>query len=190
MAPQSLVALADGQVSILEVCRQIGIDVPDELMMGRASMKVFCPQGDVFHGDGGTDPTFRIYSDTNSAYCFKCNKLFTPVSLYAISKGVTRTEAAKYLLEVIGFNYRVPELDHKTLLLTVDKPVDYAYLSDALKVYCGRICSDWETRQFSSEISEKLAKCLELLPRVKSKDEVAAWLSATKQVMSALLKEQ
>lgn len=186
--PGAVVDLADEHVSILEVCRQIGLGVPDEVLMGRASVKIYCPQGDVFHSDGGTDPTFRIYSDTNRAFCFKCNKLFTPVSLYSIAKGVSRIEAAQTLLEIIGYRYATVDL-HKVndLLLTADKPIDYACLAETLKLYCGRICPDWEVRQFDKETSCLLSKCLLLLDKVVTAYDVQNWLDITKQVMSNML---
>lgn len=181
------VALALEQVSMFEVCRQIGIDVPDDVLLGRASVKLFCPQGDLYHSDGGVDPVFRIYSDTNTGWCFKCNKLFTPVSLYAITKGISQTEAAKELLEIIGFKYDSSQVKIANLLLTPDKPIDYAALAETLKAYCGRICPDWELRQFDVEISQALVRCLAILSKVKSSDDVNQWLVSTKQFMQSVL---
>ncbi len=179
-AGASLIDLANEQVSMWEVCRQIGMNVSDDVILGRASLKMYCPQGELYHGDGGTDPVFRVYTDTNTAFCFRCSKYWTPVSLYADIKGVSRKIAAELLLGIIG--YSKPVLD-QSLLLTTNKSIDYSALAEALKIFCARACPDWEIVQLDGLVAISLNKCLELLPKVTNSDEASEWLKITKQVM-------
>lgn len=187
MATQAaLHTLANERVSILEVCRQIGLEVPDEVVLGRGSLKILCPFGDVFHPDGGSDPSFRIYSDTGTAYCFICQKYYTAVSLYAEVKGVSRNEAARSLLESVGYRPSLADFS----LTVVEKPPDSASLGAALQLYAGRICPDWEVRQFDPEVSQALLRCLSLLPRVRTSQHVSQWLEVTKKVMRTALEAE
>lgn len=179
----SVIELANTEVSILEVCRQINLEVPDEVLLGR-SVKVMCPQGDVTHPDGGIDPAFRIYPDTNTAWCFVCQQLFTPVTLYVAAHGGTREEAAQQLLKVIGFSITALQDFGR---LTVEKQPDSASLAEALKIWCSRICTDWETRQFDANVSGILNKCLALLTQVRNTEDAAKWLRVSKQVMGTIL---
>lgn len=186
MAHSPLVALANEQVSIMEVCRQIGLEVPDEVVLGRASLKLFCPFGDIEHKDGGYESSFRIYADTNTAYCFSCQKLFTPVFLYSMAKGIRQQESAVQLLELIG--YQEPPLDFtKDLFRAIEKPPDCDSLREALQLYCRRISPDWEVRQFDSKVAFVFSKCLNLLTKVKTESDAILWLDSTKVVMQKYL---
>jgi hypothetical protein len=189
VAHSPLVALANEQVSIMEVCRQVGLEVPDEVVLGRASLKLYCPLADIEHKDGGRESSFRIYADTNTAYCFYCQRLFTPVFLYSLYHGVPSKRAAEALLESI--NYRHPVLEFKQdLLSTIEKAPDCDSLREALQLYCGRICPDWEIRQFDSKVSNLFSRCLGLLSKVKTESEAKLWLTSTKIVMHKILNDQ
>ena len=179
---------ANSRVSIFLVCGWIGVDV--EAKDWGSSIKTYCPFGDFFHSDRGKEPAFRVYADTNSAYCFSCKKYFSPVSLYAAARDMTNKEAAETLLEKVG--YKPPSA--KGLWEEVrpkEAEPDTSMLNKALRTYCQRICPTWNKKQFEPGVAEILGKCLELLDVVKTMQDSDKWLKVSKEVMRrTLTKEQ
>lgn len=181
MRGPSVVEVADEKVSIVVVCRMLGVVLPDHYVDGRAQ-KVQCPFGEIYHSDGGVSPAMRIYPDTNSAYCFSCAAYYTPVSLAAKAMDTTRQVAAIRLLDHIG--YRPLDLAQQWRAVKDFEPEpDRALLADALKTYCRRIEPQWATRQFEAPVARVLTRCLSLLDLVKSADDVTLWLDRCKVAM-------
>lgn len=180
-----MVAVANEQVSIVTVCQMLGVDLPDDVGLGR-SRKVQCPFGDVYHSDGGISPAMRIYPETNSAYCFSCSYYFTPVALAAKAMGVDAATAAGRLLDRIGFRPLDLAATWKNVSQYEPAP-DKALLADALKTYCRRIDPQWSQRQFEPAVARGLTRCLSLLDLVVSADDVTLWLCRCKEVMRRIL---
>jgi hypothetical protein len=184
-AKKSLTTIANEQVSILEVCRQIQMDIPDEIVFGR-SAKVFCPFGDINHPNGNDEAAFRIYPDSNSAWCFVEQKYFSPVGLYAEALEIPWAEAAERLLELVGWREQPATLAEPLVLRTERRP-DQASLAEALAHWCARFCRskelDWNLIQFEPTVMNIYGRCLDLLSRVHSSDDVSSWLRVSKQVM-------
>lgn len=179
----SPVAIANREVSITVACRLVDMNVD-----GYA--KTWCPFGDVTHADGGYDRAFRIYEDTNSAYCFACAEAYRPVSLIARARDISADEAAAVLLEHIGY---VPEnVDDRLdiLLQEEEQPIDQESLASALSVFCSRIAPNWKHMQFDDAVATPYRKCLELLSLVSSPTDAETWLAAAKKKMTATLKGQ
>lgn len=181
MKPTSVVAVANEKVSIVTVCQLLGVELPDDIGMGR-SRKVRCPFGAVYHSDQGVSAAMRVYPESNSAYCFSCAAYYTPVSLAARAMDCDRKTAAVRLLDHIG---------HKPLDLAAawrdaveyePKP-DRALLADALKTYCRRIDPQWCTRQFEPGVAGVLSRCLSLLDLVTDAEAVQLWLQRCKEAM-------
>lgn len=185
MKPPSAVDLANEKVSIVVVCRMLGVQLPDHYAAGRAQ-KVRCPFGEIYHSDGGVSPAMRIYPDTNSAYCFSCAAYYTPVSLAARAMDTSRQVAAVRLLDHIG--HRPLDLAQQWQHVKEYEPEpDRALLADALKTYCRRIEPDWATRQFEGPVARVLTQCLSLLDLVKSADDVTMWLDRCKVAMRRVM---
>lgn len=178
-------ALANDHSDILVVARMIGMVVPD--FSYAASIKLYCPFGDVSHADGGTSKAFRIYPETNSAYCFACGEHFSPVKLLATARDLPLAEAADTLLEIAGVTEEGTEERWQQLLSEQDSPINTAELAEALKVYCSRVDPAWDERQFDPAVAETFQRCLELLGSVRTPADVTQWLGATKQVMAKRL---
>lgn len=174
---KSLIEEADERVSIVKVCRLIDMNVPEG-----GYGKHRCPFGDVNHSDGGVEPSFRIYTETNSAYCFACRKYFSPVHLYAEAKDKRRSQAALDLLEFIGWK-PVSRAQRWAEIIAPEVTVDLSMLALALRTYCARICREWEEYQFIPEVTELFSKCLALLDRVRTPEDAEQWLETCKQVM-------
>lgn len=179
-APESPIKLARELMTITEACIEIG--------MGDVSSfaKSYCPFGHVLHSDGGRTKAFKVYPETNTAYCFACQKVYDPVSLIATEKDITYRAAAELILEMKA--YVSPDYQTRWDAITQDKTeVDTEALQDALKIACSRMVPDWATRQFEERVSRKLTQCLELSRKVKNDEDGRKWLDMTKQAMRQAL---
>lgn len=178
----AVVELANEKVPIAYVCRKIGMTIPDR-STGK-SIKTRCPFGFV-HADRGLEAAFRIYYDTNTAYCFAGCGFFTPVWLAATAWDRQPTEIAGEMLHAIG--YRSPDSEQywEHLIAPKPAPVDRAALAEALTVYCSAKIQQWDDRQFG-DLSQSLEKCLRLLEYVETADDAWQWLRVSKQYMQQI----
>lgn len=179
---KSLIDEANERVSIVKVCRLIGMDVFEG-----AVGKMYCPFGMFNHSDGGAAKAFRIYTESNSAYCFSCRIYYTPVRLYAEAKDLRRNDAAMLLLEEVGWKPVSHAQRWADLVSPPEESVDLSMLALALRTYCARVCPEWDELQLNPEISELLSRCLGLLDRVRTGEEAEQWLETCKTVMSRKL---
>lgn len=181
----SQIDLADQKVSIFLVCQLIGVLMPSGYDLSR-SLKVRCPFGAVYHKDGGTDPSFRVYPDSNSAFCFRCGVYWTPSRLAAMAWDCTPARAAAQLLLTAGHKVAtLREVWQQAAVAT--GPPKTAQLAEALKIFCERQSPDWSKRQYEFQVAGTLARCLELLELVITDQDAANWLVATKTAMLQVL---
>lgn len=188
MPERSLIAVANEQVSILAVCRMVGVDLPEDAGMAR-SRKTFCPFGEVYHSDAGLEPAMRVYPDSNSAWCFRCATYFTPVKMAAQAWDQDWRTAAVVLLDRIGYRPASLAEQWSAVCVPVVAP-DTTLLGEALKVFCARHDPQWSVHQFEPEIAGHLSRCLALLDRVGDDEAAQAWLRGTKQAMARLLADR
>lgn len=179
----SVIATANAEVTIFQVADWIGMNVPET----SASLKTYCPFGEVSHSDGGTDTAFRFYRDTNSAYCFAGCGAFTPVRLAALAWDRGFKDVAEELLERIGHRPLDPA-EAWEAAATYVAPVDLEALGSALKLYAERVEPRWQTRQYDEEVQQVLGRCFALLGSVRSGDDAARWLTVCKTVMGRALR--
>lgn len=181
-ARRGLVGAVDAEVSFTDVCRLVGMEVPDHIPSGR-SAKVRCPFG-FQHRDYGAEAAFRIYPDTNSGFCFAGCGYYGPVGLAAAYWDVSRPEAAQRLRDTFSLRSVMQNVTWEEAIERVEDPdINRSALAVALTEFCARQCVAWEHRQFEPKIADVLAKCLGLLERVDSRDDVWKWLDVSKQVM-------
>lgn len=176
----SPIKLARELMTINEACIEVG--------MGDVSgmAKTYCPFGSVFHSDGGRSRAFKVYPETNTAYCFACQKVYDPVSLIANDRDITFRAAAELILEMKA--YVAPDYETRWDAITKQAAtVDVEALQDALKIACSRMVPDWATRQFEDRVAAKLAQCLALARKVKTDDDGRKWLDMTKEAMRRTL---
>lgn len=179
------VVYADEQVAITTACRLIGMQIPEAADLGRP-VKVHCPFGEIYHRDRGTETAFRIYPDSNHAYCFACGQRYGPVRLVSLAWGISARNAAVELLERAGI--KPVTLADLWAQVADHAPVpDTAMLAEALKTYCARIDPGWDAGQFDPATAATLSGCLVLLDHVSTAGDAQLWLTRTKQVMSARL---
>lgn len=180
-----VVAHANEQVSIIAVCKMVGVELPEDLTFSR-SLKVACPFGPYYHSDGGRDPAMRVYEDGNHAYCFSCSQYFTPVTLAAQALEVDRRTAALILLDRAGL--RPPDAAEAWRRARQYEPEpDRALLAEALKTFCRRIDSGWTARQFDPNVASVLTRCLSTLDLVRTPQDVTLWLNRCKRAMTQVL---
>lgn len=176
---RSEVAVANEVISIATVCRWLGVEVPDD----PTRAKLYCPFGEFNHSDGGREPAFRIYTDSNSAYCFACSESFTPVKMYArMTDNGNWKAVALILLAKIGYRGMDPELAWRQAQ-QYQPEIDRSQLAEALKTYCRRSDPAWRTRQFDAFVAARLTRCLALLDLVRTEQDASLWLGACKLVM-------
>lgn len=174
-----LVRTACEQVSITFACRLVGVDVPDDQEAER--LKLHCPFGELYHLDGGMDRAFRVYPQQQRAHCFAGCGSFTPVSLLAHAWGIGRGQAARLLLERVG--YRPATAATLWAQAHQPPPVDVGALAEALKTFCARLDPHWAVRQFQPANAAALVRCLRLLERVDTEEQAQRWLAASKRHM-------
>jgi hypothetical protein len=185
VATTNVIAVANEQVPIVTVCQMVGVELPDDVAVGR-SRKVHCPFGELYHSDSGIEATMRVYPDSNSAYCFSCSAYYTPVSLAAKAMDVDRQTAARLLLDRIG--YRPLSLAAVWKQVSAYEPaLDRSMLAEALKTFCRRIEPAWSRRQFDADVAATLTRCLSLLDLVVTADDASLWLNSCKTVMASNL---
>ncbi len=175
------IRLANEQMDIVAACIFIGMD---DMIAARS--KTYCPFGELMHEDGGRSKAFRVYPETNSAYCFACIKAFRPCQLVATDRDITEAEAAEVILEEVG--YVAPDVNSRWEAAVAEKVVvDRDGLATALKTACARFDPDWSVRQFDDDIAEVLRKCIAASRNVSTDEEARKWLDTTKQVMKKAL---
>lgn len=182
----SWIATANENISIIDVLTSLGIHVQIANSSG-TSRKIHCPFGELYHSDSGLEKTMRVFKQTNSAYCFRCNQSYDPVSLAAAVWDTSRHAAALRLLEDSDFKPKSLEERWDDAVSTPTIAVDLLSLADALKTFCSGISQDWVTRQLDQGVGEKLNACLELLTAVKTDEDAVKWLAVCKQVMQKTL---
>ncbi len=183
---RSAVAIANDVVSIITTCNLAGMDLPEDVVY-RRSTKLYCPFGEIYHSDQGVERAFRIYVDSNSAYCFACSMYFTPVRLVALAWDLDYVTAATELLDRVGYRpLTLAEAWAKAAQR--EDPPDYTSLREALQTYCCRISPDWDRLQFAPVPASALTRCLDLLDRVHTEAEAREWLEGTKALMRMVLR--
>jgi hypothetical protein len=180
MRRPNLVKIANQHVPFPQAAMLVGVGSGSG--RGRGD-KVHCPFP-MNHSDGGREDSLRVYPD--HGWCFSELRYFTPVSLVA---GVLETdfeEAARWLLDQVGY---VPVTaahlwEHSQ---RVTEP-GIEELGEALKVWCAANCPDWQRLQYDMAVSDRLARCLGLLTAVRTPEDCVRWLDGCKRAMRQVLR--
>ncbi len=182
--PGSLIWTANEKIPIALACSWAGMDVSE----GEGNRKLRCPFGEYAHSDSGSAASFRIYEDTNHAFCFACARYWSPVSLMAEVWDCARAEAADRMCKMAGIT--PPDWKQRWDELHQPMPPDTASLGEALKRWCARVHGPgWETEQFESGLADPLAACLGVLSLVTTDEQAAMWLDSSKLIMLSWLKK-
>jgi hypothetical protein len=177
---ESLAALANRHVPFPLAASWAG--VPAGEAGERGGGKTWCPFG-FLHRDGGTEKSFRVYSD--HGFCFAESRKYTVTSLLAAYWGLPYKEAAAEALSRAGY---VPVTYAHLWEQAVAAPdPGREYLGRALAEWCVTTFPGWGTLQYDPEVSRLLARCMGLLPLVGSADDCQQWLDRCKDAVRTLL---
>lgn len=169
---------ANSKVTIESVLQIAGVE-----LTGRS--KVLCPWT-MLHSD--SKPAFKIFGNTNTGRCFSCQRSYSPVTLAAQVWECSFKDAAIRLLDTIDDAPKTLRERWAELEKEEDLPVvDVESLAEALRVYCSRISPDWHASRLS--FAGNLNRCFQLLPAVKTEEDVMLWLAGSKEYMRKVIVE-
>lgn len=147
---------------------------------GSTSIKLHCPWG-IEHKDRGKEKSMRYYYDTDTAFCFRDHGVVDSVVLRADLWGVSRTKAARSMLEKAGLLKR----EHwsrrmKTMLeqeeVKSDTNVSYAFsaLNSSLSQH-----SEYLRSQYKKPVVKAKQRCLDAFNPAWSMDSVLKWIETS-----------
>lgn len=133
----------------------------------------------------GSLGALRAYLD--HGFCHHCRKYFSTVTLLAVFWQMEPEDAARRALDETGY---VPidyagQWEHAQREPDPDRPA----LARALRTWCAANIPDWEARALDPGPARLLARCLGLLPRVRTAADCEEWMSRCQQVMARALGE-
>ena len=178
------------KVPIHDVLRDFcNITVP----YSEGSYKTYCPFSSE-HPDGGKDRTMRVYSATNSAYCFALHGNMDPVSLVVLLKGIPARVAAQQVLQKYNIPSRAPwRQRYQEILLDSERresqAVDAAALVEALHVALSQE-PHYLDSLFSRRLNDVLEARLQVLDSIvgtANEEEIREWFQSTVEMARRLL---
>lgn len=147
-----LVVRANEEVPITSVLSEyFNVPVPEQAY----GWKTYCVQK-WEHKDGGIDRQFRVYTDTNSAWCFAVHGFYTPVRLWRLRSGAaTLKDAARELLRVYGIRIKEPTYQEQFEMIRQEASRKAVATTDsmleALQVFLETV-PGYTLRQFDVEV--------------------------------------
>lgn len=186
MRPRELVDLADTKIPIETVLMDLyQIEIP----YGAGEWKAQCPLGHD-HSDGGRSKAMKVFSDSNSAWCFSHGMKFTPVSLAQLKFDQPRVQAARALLDYYSISTRPPSPDERWETLEHQQQEEEQELDrESLKESFINFLSTlplYSIRQFDSEVLRLVSKILRSADKLSSDsdyDTLEEWMSIAKKIM-------
>lgn len=179
----SLIALANGRMTIAEAFRRCGHDMPEAY-----GAKLYCPWG-FLHHDGGTSRSLRLYSENNSSYCFACSEKLDPVGVYRKTYDLSAKSAAERILEDTGYTAPSPEQVWEEALAYQPRP-DTQALAQALEMYLTDLDPKFEEHALDGEIGHVYSAVLGLLRSVQTDEQADLWLQRAKEGLTKILKSR
>lgn len=118
------VEMANSKVRIEDVINEyFNPDLP--VPYDATAWKTSCPFQEE-HADHGFEKQFRVYSETNSCYCFKMHGHMDPVTLWQSRlPGTTRRQAAIDLLETYGIETKTRHWRERFRETQMEKEVEF-----------------------------------------------------------------
>lgn len=175
-----LVVRANDEVPITVLLREYWkLAIPE----GAESWKVSCPFAGE-HKDGGADRQFRVYSSTNSGWCFSVHGFLTPVRLWQMRVGSpTLKDAARDLLIKFGIRIKEPSWQERFALIRAEATERHTITAEAmveaLQVYL-RGLPAYTTRQFDTDVlthvNSLLVDIQQFCTRGATLEEARRWL--------------
>lgn len=191
MSSRNWMLLAQQVVPIGEVLSDLfGIEVP----YGEGAWKVECPLG-YEHRDGGARRDMKVFTETNTAYCFNHREQFDNVTLWRILHGdkVSWNQSSIDLLKHFEVMQRFTDPDERWDRLDSEKDteVDQVNVKDSLRLFATSL-PNYSVHQYRDEVLDTMRdlylKANEL-PNNASYDTMDAWLTESKNTLTRLWRE-
>lgn len=183
-----LLARAQDEIRIEEILNvYFGYNIPYEAR----SWKTRCPLA-AEHEDGGLDKQFRIYSESNTAYCFESHGRFDLLRLWQMHTHISKKQDAVIdLLEVFEVPYRdVPyqekfvQIKEKRLNVSVESVV----ASMNLFLFSLPRYSELQySPEMLSGMEDFLSQIKDVCEKAKRFEEVNEWFQQQKVRLETLL---
>lgn len=186
---QQVIQKAKTEIRIEDVLQKYyDIDVPYEAV----SWKVRCPYA-YEHADGGLDKQFRVYSDSNTGWCFEMHGRVDNLSLYRDQHPyLNYFDAAKSLLEDFDIDFHRKSYREVYEDIVSEKRVDLRYqdIVDAMKLYVSAF-PQYVEHEYDGEVVQRIndfnsvvkAKC----SNHGSLEEIVQWYQQEKTNMKDFL---
>lgn len=162
---------------------RFNIDVPLEA----GSWKTDCPLG-AEHSDGGVRKSMRVYSTSNSAWCFSHSMKFSPVYLWQIATGLPRVKAAYDMLEYFEVTYRRKSPTERWNELNEfqdESSFDVDHIREAVRLYATTL-PGFSTRQYDAEVMRLMNEIYSRLESLKTStdyDTIETHLTKIKEIL-------
>lgn len=183
MRPKELIRRAETEVRIEDVLKDLfDIDVPYDA----GDWKAECPLG-YEHSDGGRSKAMRVYSESNSAWCFSHASKYTPLTLWRLKAEVSRQQGARDLLRFYGINTEPPTVEERWKALDDPLPVSQEIDVDSLRellIQYARTLPGYEMGQYDPEaldLMTGLIKTARSFSADASYDTIENWLNTSKR---------
>ena len=180
------ISLANDKVRIEDVINTY-FDPDYPIPYNATSWKTSCPF-QYEHEDFGFEKQFRVYSETNSAYCFKMHGHLDPVILWQSRiPGATRRQAAIDLLETFGIETKTKHWRDRFREARAEKQMQFdpGPVVQAFQVMLQSL-PDYGRRQFEGDVIEDVDVCLkeivEKVPTFSSLEDMEVWFNHLKDI--------
>lgn len=126
--------------------------------------KTHCPLG-AEHSDGGSSKALKVFSESNSAWCFSHYQKFTPISLWRLRHRSSKIEAAYAVLKHFGQEYRpLTPAERWDRLNNLPAPVlELDDLRNAIMMYCRAHLPGFDYRQYDPDFMKVMVQVLDSL---------------------------
>lgn len=128
-------------IDIITVFKHYGIN------MDEYNKKCICPFS--FHSNERT-PSFMLYKDTNSFFCFGCKSGGGPVNFVSINDNISKYVAAKKLLSQFNADINLPEFDTEYFIERQNIIINF---SDLLRTFTLNNLDDNEAFEYREKVS-------------------------------------
>lgn len=178
------VQLANDNIRIEDVINEyFNPDLP--VPYNSTSWKTSCPF-QYEHEDAGFEKQFRVYSETNSCYCFKMHGHMDPVSLWQTRlPGSSRRQAAIDLLEAYGVETKTKDWRERFRETQAHskRSFDPVPVTQAFQVMLHSL-PDYDRRQFEEGVIEDVDTALREIvmgvPQFSSFEDLEEWFNGLK----------
>jgi hypothetical protein len=153
------------------------------------SVKARCPYADMYHLTEDASKSMRVYSDTNTGYCYMGCGVLTPVSVYAKLNDLSYRSSAYELLEKVGHKFKSFE-EKWNLAITPTVDLNLDSYRNALATYCDMWWGSSHDLRYRERVVQAFSQSLEALNKAASETEADQWLEVAKEGMRKLIEKE